>query len=76
MIKVYSTDCPLCLKLKEKLIKENIGFEYISLTGDEAYVLGFKSMPVMKLEDDTTLDFNKSIQYINGLGRSKNENKF
>ena len=64
MITVYSTNCPLCIKLKNKLIESNIEFDYVELTQDEAIEKGFRAMPIMHM-DGNEFNFTQAILYIN-----------
>ena len=64
---VYSTStCPKCKVLKTKL--ERAGIEYTANENmEEMRELGIKSVPYLKLEDGTLLDFGAAIIYIKTL---------
>ena len=63
MITLYSTGCPNCNTLKNKL--KNIGIDYTlkMVTNDEMIDKGFKSSPVLDI-DGNVMDFSKAVQWI------------
>lgn len=63
MLVVYSTGCMKCKILKNTLQNQEI--EFIEI-GDLDIIseLGFKSVPMMQLDDGTLMDYNESIYYI------------
>ena len=64
MITVYSSStCPKCKVLKLKLEKAGIAYE-ANENMEEMEQLGFKSLPMMKLEDGQILDFGAAVAYV------------
>ena len=65
MIKFFSTYCPRCRVLQEKLDSKNI--QYITCTDREEMIkLGLVNAPALQLEDGQLLDFGKAIKWIGG----------
>ena len=64
MIKLYTTHCPRCKVLETKMSKNGINYEEID-SMDIMTEKGFKSVPVLELEDGTILDFAKANSWIN-----------
>ena len=64
MIKLYTTHCPRCKVLETKMSKKGINYEEINSI-DIMTEKGFKSVPVLELEDGTILDFAKANSWIN-----------
>ena len=64
MIKLYTTHCPRCKVLEKKKTKKGINYEEID-SMDIMTENGFKSVPVLELEDGTILDFAKANSWIN-----------
>ena len=62
MITLYSTNCPKCNVLKQKLQSLNIDFE-ISNNIDELIELGFMEAPILKANDQY-LNFSKAVNWI------------
>ena len=62
MITLYSTNCPKCNVLKQKLQNLNIDFE-ISNNIDELIELGFMEAPILKVNDQY-LNFSKAVNWI------------
>lgn len=62
MITLYSTNCPKCNVLKQKLQNLNIDFE-ISNNIDELIELGFMEAPILKVNDEY-LNFSKAVNWI------------
>lgn len=62
MITLYSTNCPKCNVLKQKLQSLNIDFE-ISNNIDELIELGFMEAPILKINDQY-LNFSKAVNWI------------
>lgn len=62
MITLYSTNCPKCNVLKQKLQSLNIDFE-ISNNIDELIELGFTEAPILKVNDQY-LNFSKAVNWI------------
>ena len=64
MIKLYTTHCPRCKVLETKMSKKGINYKEIDSI-DIMTEKGFKSVPVLELEDGTILDFAKANSWIN-----------
>lgn len=62
---LYTTHCPKCNILKEKLDAKNIKYEEIDSI-DDLIALGFKSVPYLKV-DNSIFDFVNAIKWINNL---------
>ena len=62
MITLYSTNCPKCNVLKQKLQSLNIDFK-ISDNIDELIKLGFMEAPILKVNDEY-LNFSKAVNWI------------
>lgn len=62
MITLYSTNCPKCNVLKQKLQSLSIDFE-ISNNIDELIELGFMEAPILKVNDEY-LNFSKAVNWI------------
>ena len=65
MIKFYSTYCPRCRVLQEKLDSKNIKYE-IHTDTQEMVQLGLVNAPALQLEDGQILDFGKAVKWIGG----------
>lgn len=65
MIKLYSTYCPRCRVLKEKLDSKNIHYE-LNTNTQEMISLGLVNAPALQLEDGTLLDFGQAVKWIGG----------
>ena len=62
---LYSTGCPKCKVLEQKLDKK--GIEYEKRTSlDEMLELGFKSAPVLSV-DGEIFEFSKAVKAVNDL---------
>ncbi len=63
MITLYSTGCPRCKILKEKLDQKNI--EYIVESDKRKIVnMGFYSVPILQI-DEKYYDFGEAIKWVN-----------
>jgi NAD(P)H-nitrite reductase large subunit len=65
MIKFYSTYCPRCRVLKEKLDSKNIKYELHTDT-QEMVRLGLVNAPALQLEDGRLLDFGQAVKWVGG----------
>ena len=65
MIKLYSTHCPRCCILEEKLINKEIKYELCTDT-QEMISLGLVNAPALQLENGQLLDFGQAIKWIGG----------
>ena len=72
MIILYSTNCPKCKVLEQKLKSKNI--EYIEFTDvDKMIEMGFSVMPMLEV-DGVIMDFGTANKWINEFNKTK-ENK-
>lgn len=62
-IKLYSTNCPKCFVLEQKLKAEDIAYELIT-DADLMIEKGFTSAPMLEV-DGTVMDFKGAIDWIN-----------
>ena len=64
MIKMLTTHCPRCVVLKKKLDAKNVQYEEIT---DEKVIesYGVDFVPALVLDEDTILDYNASIMWVN-----------
>lgn len=71
MITLYTTSCPRCQILEQKLKSKNI--EYIEFTDvDKMIEMGFSMMPMLKVED-IIMDFATANKWINEFKETKGE---
>lgn len=63
---LYTTHCPKCNVLSQKLIKKNIKFSEIQDL-NIIFEKGFKSMPVLVV-DGKIMEFLESNSWINSIG--------
>ena len=63
MITLYSTGCPRCKVLTQKLNAANINYS-ISNNIDEIMTKGFMSVPVLKVNDEY-MDFGTAVKWVN-----------
>ncbi len=63
MIKVYTTHCPKCRILEQKLEKKNIEFESCD-DMDTMTARGIKSAPSLEI-DGTIYNFGEAIKWVN-----------
>ena len=62
MVTLFSTNCPKCRVLEQKLNQKNIAFD-ISDNIQEVIDQGFMSAPVLKIGDDY-MDFTTAIAWL------------
>lgn len=62
---LYSTGCPRCKVLEEKLKQKQINFE-INNNTEEMLKLNITNVPVLKIEDKL-LNFVDAVKYVNSL---------
>ena len=62
---LYSTGCPRCNILKQKLNEKEIDFEVIE---DEDLMIqkGFTNVPILEV-DNKEMDFGDAVRWINGV---------
>ena len=71
MIILYSTNCPKCKVLEQKLKSKNI--EYIEFTDvDKMIEMGFSVMPMLEV-DGIVMDFGTANKWINEFKENKGE---
>jgi glutaredoxin len=63
MITLYSTNCPRCKILEEKLQKKGIEFE-VNSDVRELIDLGYRSAPILKI-DNEFYDFGGAVKWVN-----------
>ena len=69
MIILYSTNCPKCKILEQKLKSKNI--EYIEFTDvDKMIEMGFSVMPMLEV-DGVIMDFGTANKWINEFNKTK-----
>ena len=61
-VTLYSTGCPKCNVLKQKLDEKGIQYEVSSDT-DKMMELGFMAAPVLQVGEEY-MDFSKAIQWL------------
>ena len=64
MVTLFSTNCPKCRVLEQKLNQKNISFNKNS-DMNEVIEKGFMSAPILKI-DDIYLDFTSAVKWVNG----------
>ena len=62
-ITLYTTHCPKCKILEDKLNNKNIQYN-ICEDKDEMISLGFRSVPVLQVNDEV-LNFGAAIKWVN-----------
>ena len=71
MIILYTTHCPKCRILEQKLKAKNI--EYIEFTDvDKMIKMGFSVMPMLEV-DGIVMDFGTANKWINEFKENKGE---
>lgn len=70
MIKLYTIDCPSCLRLEKKLIEANINFE-VCRDKNLMMTMGMSHMPVLQIDNDF-LNYKQAVQWINAKRGDKN----
>ena len=62
---LYTTHCPKCKVIEEKLKAKNVNFNIVDNV-EELTKLGFTSFPMLKVGDQI-LDFINANKYVNSL---------
>lgn len=62
---LYSTNCPMCKILKEKLDSKHIEYE-INSNVEEMTSLGFTHVPILEVSGEY-LNFAEAMKYIGGI---------
>lgn len=71
MIILYSTNCPKCKILEQKLKSNNI--EYVEFTDvDKMIEMGFSMMPMLEV-DGVIMDFGTANKWVNEFNENKGE---
>lgn len=69
MIILYSTNCPKCKILEQKLKSNNI--EYVEFTDvDKMIEMGFSMMPMLEV-DGVIMDFGTANKWVNEFNKTK-----
>lgn len=63
MIKLYSTGCPKCKVLSQKLKDKNIDYE-LCADMNKILDLGFTTVPVLEV-DNKMMDFKTAVDWVN-----------
>lgn len=63
MITFYSTGCPKCQILKQKLDMKNLSYEIVS-DMDTMIIMGLQSVPWIEV-DGELMDFGQAVQWVN-----------
>ena len=64
MIVLYTTGCPVCKMLKDRLDQAGVSYE-IEEDANKMIELGFKSAPMLRV-DDKFLNAGEAIKWLNG----------
>lgn len=64
MITLFSTGCPKCRILKQKLDAAHIDY-VVAQDLSELYEKGFMTVPILKI-DNKYLEFSDAIKWVNG----------
>lgn len=65
MMILYSTNCPMCNVLKQKLDEKHIGYQ-LETDIDKMQELGFTAAPMLQV-DKKIMSFREALSYINSL---------
>lgn len=65
MITLFSTGCPKCKILKQKLDDANLNY----MMGDVQEVIdkGFTSAPILKTDDDSYLEYMDAVKWLRSV---------
>lgn len=63
MVTLYSTNCPRCKVLEDKLNYSHIEYDVVTDI-DEIEQLGVQSIPVLKVGDEL-MDFGTAVKWVN-----------
>lgn len=64
MITMFSTNCPKCKVLEQKLKAKNVNFE-VNTDVDAMIAMGIHSAPALKIDENPIMDFMQAIKWIN-----------
>lgn len=65
MVILYSTNCPMCNVLKQKLDEKHIDYQ-LETDVDKMQKIGFISVPKLQI-DEKIMSFSEALSYINSL---------
>lgn len=65
MVTLYTTGCPKCTVLKQKLIDKGVHFIENTNT-DEMIALGIQTVPVLHV-DGKQLNFSEAVKWVNSI---------
>ena len=63
MVKLYSTHCPKCIMLENKLKQKKVDYEVIT-SEDAIRATGFSSVPLLEV-DGKIMEFSEAIAWVN-----------
>lgn len=63
MVTLYTTHCPKCRVIEKKLEQKNIPYETLEDV-EEIIELGFRTVPILKVDDNTYLNFTEANNWI------------
>ena len=63
MIKLYSTHCPKCIMLENKLKQKKVKYE-VETSEDKIRETGFSSVPLLEA-DGKIMEFTEAIAWVN-----------
>lgn len=65
MVRLYSTHCPKCIMLENKLKQKKVAYELITdFDLEEIKAKGFSSMPLLEV-DGEIMEFEKALPWVN-----------
>ena len=67
---MYTTGCSKCKILESKLNDKGIKYD-ICEDKEIMKSKGFRSVPVLELDDGTTLTYGKAVKYVNHYGEEE-----
>ncbi len=65
---LYSTGCPRCIVLKEKLLSKNIPYTEVT-SKEEMIASGFDEVPVLAVDEDI-MNFRDAVNWVNNYKES------
>ena len=73
-VTLYTTHCPKCSVLEQKLNLASIPFDTIEGQAaiDDMMAAGFMSAPMLQV-DDKCMDFSEAVKWVNANDQSANE---
>ena len=67
---LYTTGCSKCKILESKLNDKNIKYD-VCEDKEVMKSKGFRSVPVLELDDGTILTYGKAVKYVNHYGEEE-----